>query len=689
MKGLDPITVEVITERLIAIVREMRATMVRTAYSMTIYEMKDFSCALFDGAGRLVAQSRLDLPVHVVPMPWSVQAILEDFARDIHPGDLFLTNDVYRGGTHLNDVTMLYPVFDDEELVFLAANRSHWDDVGGMTPGSMSGLATEVLQEGVRIPPIKVIEQGCPVQAVMDLLYSNMRVPDEREGDFRAMRSTCLTAERRIRELLARHGRQTVASAVNRNIERTEQRTRAHIRALPDGIYRAEDYLEFYHHGALDPVLLRVSIEVKHDALHVDFTGSSAQVAGVVNASLAVSAAGVIIALKAFFDPDDPINHGIFAPITFTAPASTVVNASPPVPCGAHAEIRRRTISLTLAALAKAHPERIAGDMQGTSNHTLIGGIDDRTGRPYVFYEVPVGGAGGFLEHDGSSVSGTVDWAENQPILPVEAIEAHYPLQVTREEIRRDSSGHGRRRGGLGLRLELELLARQATFSLVSDRALVPPYGVLEGSSGAPNEYWIERDGRSQPLPTPGKASGVMLSAGDRVIACTAGGGGYGDPYSREPDRVVDDVADGFLSRANARDQYGVVLDNKGALDQRATQTLRKTLPTRWLELTVVAEDDSYVGDLGRHRVFRLHPTTADKMGLADQDLVEVFGAVPVPLRGWILITGDLPPESTALDEWGRDLLNVRVGTEIRARLVRKRLPSDPPISGAGEAESR
>ena len=391
MKGLDPITVEVITERLIAIVREMRATMVRTAYSMTVYEMKDFSCALFDGEGRLVAQSRLDLPVHVVPMPWSVRAILEDFEGDIHCGDVFLTNDVYRGGTHLNDVTMLYPVFEGERLAFLAANRSHWDDVGGMVPGSMSGLAVEVLQEGVRIPPIKVFEQGRPVKSVMDVLYANMRVPEERQGDFRAMRSTCLTAEQRIHELLARYGGDTVFAAVDRNIERTEERTREHIRALPDGTYRAEDYLEFYNAGVLDPVMLRVAIVVRGDRLDVDFTGSSAQVAGVVNASLAVSAAGVVIALKAFFDPDDPINHGIFAPITFTAPPSTVVNASPPVPCGAHAEIRRRTISLTLAALARAHPERMAGDMQGTSNHTLIGGVDDRTGRGYVFYEVPGG----------------------------------------------------------------------------------------------------------------------------------------------------------------------------------------------------------------------------------------------------------------------------------------------------------
>lgn len=673
---------EVITERLIAVVREMRATMVRTAYSMTVYEMKDFSCALFDPEGRLVAQSRLDLPVHVVPMPWSVQAILEDFAGDIRPGDIFLTNDVYRGGTHLNDVTMLYPVFEGSSLVFFAANRSHWDDVGGMVPGSMSGLATEVLQEGVRIPPIKVFEEGRAVKAAMDLLYANMRVPEERQGDFRAMRSTCLTAEDRLLEVLARYGRKTVLDAVDQNIERTTERTREHIRALPDGIYRAEDYLEFYHHGILDPVMLRVALEVRDDSLHVDFAGSSEQVAGVVNASLAVSAAGVVIALKAFFDPDDPINHGIFEPITFTAPPGTVVNAAPPVPCGAHAEIRRRTISLTLAALAKAHPERMAGDMQGTSNHTLIGGIDDRTGRAYVFYEVPVGGAGGFLEHDGPTVSGTVDWAGNQPILPVEAIETHYPLQVVREAIRPDSGGHGRRRGGLGLRLELKMLARQGTFSLVSDRALVPPYGVLGGGSGAPNTYWIERGGKVETLATPGKASGVVLNAGDTVVACTAGGGGYGDPYTREPDRVARDVTDGFLSRSVAREHYGVVVDDLGEIDHDATAALRKTPRSDWMALKVSGEEDSCVGDLGRHRVFRLHPVTARRIDLADCDLVELFGSVPAPLRGWVQVTDELPPGRVGLDEWGQAQLDASENHEVRMRLLRKHSASDPGLSG-------
>jgi len=681
MIELDPITVEVVTERLIAIVREMRATMIRTAYSVTITEMKDFSCALFDGEGRLVAQSREDLPVHVVPMPWTVEAILETYANDVSPGDIFLMNDAYRGGTHLNDVTVLYPIFDGQNLVFFAANRSHWDDVGGMVPGSMSGLATEILQEGMRIPPIRIYDQGKPNQPILDLLFNNMRVPENRQGDFRAMLSTCRVAEQRAQEILQRHGLESVLACVDRNIERTESRIREHIRNLPDGTYYAEDYLEFYHDGLFDPVLLRLALGVKDDTIHIDFSGSSEQVAGVVNASLAVSAAGAVIALKAFFDPEDPITQGIFAPLTFTAAPGTVVNAIPPVPCGAHAEIRRRTITLTAAALASAIPERMAGDMQGTSNHTLIGGVDDRTGRSYVFYEVPVGGSGGFLEHDGSSVFGTVDWADNQPILPAEAIEVHFPLEVVREEILKDSCGHGQHRGGFGLQLEIRALSRQATFSLVSDRAIVPPFGVLGGTSGAPNAYGIRSNGQVTPLATPGKASGVPLSKNDVVVACTAGGGGYGAPRKREPDLVAADVNDGFLSPEIARNLYGVAITDSGGVDIEATEELRAMLAADWLEVFIVGEDESCIGNLGRHRIFRIHPTVAKKINLRDDDLIETLGAVPVPLRGWVRIANDMPADSVSLDIWGQRQLRVAEGSTAHLRLLRRRTAADLPIA--------
>ena len=285
------------------------------------------------------------------------------------------------------------------------------------------------------------------------------------------------------------------------------------------------------------------------------------------------------------------------------------------------------------------------------------------------------------MEHDGSSVFGTVDWADNQPILPAEAIEVHFPLEVVREEIRTDSCGHGRRRGGFGLQLEIKALNRQATFSLVSDRAIVPPFGVLGGTSGEPNAYGIRSNGQVIPLATPGKASGIPLSRDDVVVARTAGGGGYGAPHEREPELVAADVADGFLSTTVARDVYGVVVSDAGDLDAKATESLRMTAQPGRHDLTVVGEHESCVGGLGRHRVFRIHPKSAAYMDLRDDDLVEILGDVPVPLRGWVRTTDEMPANTVSLDSWGRRQLRVAEGSLVHLRLLRRRTASDLPLA--------
>jgi N-methylhydantoinase B len=292
-----------------------------------------------------------------------------------------------------------------------------------------------------------------------------------------------------------------------------------------------------------------------------------------------------------------------------------------------------------------------------------------------------VGGSGGFLEHDGSSVFGTVDWADNQPILPAEAIEVHFPLEVVREEILKDSCGHGQHRGGFGLQLEIRALSREATFSLVSDRAIVPPFGVLGGTSGAPNAYGIRSNGQVTPLATPGKASGVPLSKNDVVVACTAGGGGYGAPRKREPDLVAADVNDGFLSPEIARNLYGVAITDSGGVDIEATEELRAMLAADWLEVFIVGEDESCIGNLGRHRIFRIHPTVAKKINLRDDDLIETLGAVPVPLRGWVRIANDMPADSVSLDIWGQRQLRVAEGSTAHLRLLRRRTAADLPIA--------
>ena len=395
---IDPITLEVICEGLIAVVREMRANIIRASYSSVIYEFDDFSCALFGPKGEMIAQS-WDHPGHVLPLPWGVRCALEDFVGDLHPGDVVLLNDPYRGGTHLNDVTLLFPLFDDRgNLIIFPAVRSHWVDVGGMVPGSYSGLSTNIYQEGVRIPPIKIWDEGKPNKSALALLMANMRVPEEREGDLNAMLGSCRIAEQRIRRLIAKYGWQTVINAVNLNLDRTEQRLRERIAELPDGDYFYEDYLEFFNAGALDPVIAKLKMTIKGDHITADFEGTNPQVPGVVNCSLAVAGAGVFVAVKSTLDPGGAVNEGAFRPITLKAPDGSIFSVKLDAPAGAHGEVRKRGVSVGLGALAQVIPDLVSGDLCGSSFPNAIGGYNKRRNRPYVYYESPAGGNGGFKE---------------------------------------------------------------------------------------------------------------------------------------------------------------------------------------------------------------------------------------------------------------------------------------------------
>ncbi|MGE3698068.1 MAG: hydantoinase B/oxoprolinase family protein, partial [Hyphomicrobiaceae bacterium] len=470
----DPITLEVVCEGLVAIVREMRASIIRASYSPAIYELDDFSCAIFNRQAEMLAQSE-DHPGHVVPMPWSVACAMEDFAGDINPGDIIILNDAYRGGTHLNDVTLLYPIFEGSDLIMLPCIRSHWADVGGMTPGSYSGLATSIYQEGLRMPPIKLYENGRVNAGVMKLIETNMRLPDHRMGDLRAMIGACQMAERRIHRFLEKHGTATVLACVAANLDRCEARMRERIRALPDGTYVHEDYLEYYDQGRFDPVLMRLALTVDGDEIVADFEGSNPQVPGVVNSSLAVAGAGVFVALKATLDPGGAVNAGTFRPIRLKAPEGSIVNVRPDAPAGAHGEVRKRSVSVMLGCLSQIVPERVSGDLSGTSFPNTIGGQHRDRHRSYVYLEIPAGGNGGFDEADGSSAFVNVDFGNIRSIYNVESLENDMPLLVESSVLRTDSGGAGRSRGGLGMRREVRLLEEEGVYSVLSDRALIPP----------------------------------------------------------------------------------------------------------------------------------------------------------------------------------------------------------------------
>src|SRR5437867_11383789 len=305
---IDPITLEVLREAFVSIVREMRVTLVRTAYSSILYEGEDFSCVLMDGGAQIVAMSRgQDHPLHIVPIGWSMKAVREKFGDDIHPGDVFLHNEPYTGGTHLNDVAMIYPLFADGELFVSPVVRAHWGDVGGMSPGSLSGRVTEIYQEGVRIPPIRIYERGRPNEAALELIFANMRGPREREGDFRAMIGTCRQAAERVEALLGRYGHATLQACVSELLDRAEQRMRQRIRELPPGQYAYEAYLEGGH-DHLEPLRVRATVSVSGDSVTVDLTGTSAQTAGPTNVGPAMAPTGAFTILKAFLDPGGEIN---------------------------------------------------------------------------------------------------------------------------------------------------------------------------------------------------------------------------------------------------------------------------------------------------------------------------------------------------------------------------------------------
>ena len=670
--GVDPITLEVVTEGLIAIVREMRATIIRASYSSVIYEFDDFSCALFDASGQMVAQS-WDHPGHVLPLPWGVRCALEDFRDDLKPGDAVLLNDPYRGGTHLNDVTLLFPVFDDSgALTTFPAVRAHWVDVGGMVPGSYSGLSTNIYQEGVRIPPIKIVEEGRVNHAAMTLLMANMRVPEEREGDLNASFGACRIAEQRIRRLYAKYGSDCVEDCIGTHLDRTERRLRDRIAALPDGDYCYEDYLEYFNDGRLDPVLMRLKLTVSGDRIIADFAGTNPQVPGVVNSSLAVTGAGVFVAIKATLDPGGAVNQGAFRPIELRAPEASIADVRHDAPAGAHGEVRKRAVSVALGALSQIVPELVSGDLCGTSFPNAIGGFNKRRDRQYVYYEAPAGGNGGFLQHDGPSAMVNVDFGNLPSVQTAESIENEMPLLVERCELRIDSGGPGASRGGLGMRREVRLLDDEGSYSVLSDRAVIPPFGVLGGGSAAPYIVSVVRDGVETGFSTPGKVTGHTIRRDDTVVMRSAGGGGYGDPLTRDPMSVRRDVAEGLVSRTCAADVYGVVLDDDGDIDTAASEAARTALAAARYRARVVADDalDPYVGVRGRRRTVRLSPAMAARLGVADDDLTEVIGANPAPLRAWVAVDADHVQDTVRLDPFGRKVLGVEHGDTVILRAV-------------------
>ncbi len=521
--AVDPVTLEVVRNALAQLAEEAGAALRRTAYSPNIKERMDCSTAVFDAAGQLVAQAE-HIPVHLGSMPLSVAAARERFP-ELGPGDQVLVSDAYAGGTHLPDWTLVAPVHDaDGHLLGFVANRAHHSDVGGATPGSMPTGRVDVVAEGIRIPPVRLHVAGAEQDDLVRLLLTNTRTPTERLGDLRAQVGANHLAARRLRDLAGQQGRAELAAAMAATLDHAERRVVAALRQLPEGSVTAEDLLDDDGAGTED-IAIRATVTLRDGHVTCDLTGSDLQVAGNVNAPVAVTLSAAVYALRAVAAPDLPANDGLRRALTLETTPGTIVDARPPAAVAAgNVETSQRIVDVLLAAFAVLAEGRVGAASQGTMNNTLFGGSDPRTGLAFTYYETLAGGTG--AGPWGPGADGTHSHMTNTRNTPVEAFELAYPLRVVEYRLREGSGGAGASRGGEGLRRVIEVVTDDATASVVTERRRHAPPGAAGGGPGAVGRNLVVRaDGTEEPLAP--KAT-VRLARGDRLVVETPGGGGYG-----------------------------------------------------------------------------------------------------------------------------------------------------------------
>lgn len=520
---VNPILLEVFKNRFSSISEEMGVTLTRTSFSPNIKERRDLSCAVFDREGDMIAQAA-HIPVHLGSMPMSVKAAIENATW--RKGDMVILNDPFKGGTHLPDITLVAPVYAGEERPsFFVANRAHHADVGGMTSGSMP-ISTSIFQEGIIIPPLKLVEEGTIDRKVMALLLNNVRTPLEREGDFAAQIMANITGVRRTEELVAKYGLPMVQFYAESLMDYAERITRKTIQAIPDGSYAFEDFMD--DDGlSTEKIGVRVNIAVHGDEATLDFRKSDPQVRGSINAVYAITLSAVLYVFRSLVTQDIPTNTGCLRPLHVVTMEGTILDAQfPSAVAGGNVEMSQRIVDVVLGALSTAIPEKIPAASQGTMNNVTIGGFDPRKNRPFAYYETIGGGMGATSSFDGESAVHC--HMTNTLNTPIEALEYSYPFLVKEYSIRRGTGGSGLHRGGDGIVREIELLS-EADVTVLSERRMIPPYGLLGGEPGAVGRNVIIR--QDTYAEQRGKFS-ATLEKGDRLRVETPGGGGYGKKES-------------------------------------------------------------------------------------------------------------------------------------------------------------
>jgi len=540
---LDPITAEIIVSGLLYASEEMGIAVRNAAYSPNIKERLDHSCAIFDAQLRLVAQAE-HIPVHLGSLPWGLRRTLERIATTgdaMRPGDQWVVNDPYLSGTHLNDVTVIRPIFVDGAIFGYACNKAHHADVGGMVPGSMPPNARELFAEGFIMPPMRLMRDDAVVAETVALFRSNSRTPETRSGDLRAQLAGNVTGERRVRELVDRYGAATVGEAIGKAIDDGERRMRAALAAFPDGIVELSDVME--DANGEPSIVLQLRLEKRGERMLLDYTGTSPQLPMPLNAVYGVTLSGVYYAIRALLAADIPMNDGVFRPIEVHVPEGTLLNPHRPAPVSAgNVETSMRNADLVLAALGKLAPERVPAQSGGSMNNVMMGGIDER-GEPWAFYETNGCGMGARPAADG--VDAIQAHMTNTLNTPIEVLERTFPLRVTRYEFADETAGAGRYRGGAGLVRALQVRAGTATISLLAERHAMRPHGSEGGGDGATGRHTLIEGGAGTTRTLPAKVT-LQVNAGETLVVQTAGGGGYGSAAQRDAAAGARDVADGI-----------------------------------------------------------------------------------------------------------------------------------------------
>jgi N-methylhydantoinase B len=553
--SLDPVTLAVLAGRMEQIADEMDATLFRSAFNPIIAEAHDASHGLYHAStGATLVQGKSGLPIFVGVMAFAVKAVIDKAARDgdLADGDVYIFNDAHLGGTHLSDMRLVRPFFHEGQVFCWLASVGHWHDVGGAVPGNYNPRATEVFQEAFVLPPVKLMRAGVLQQDVVDILLRNTRLPASAQGDLNGQINALDLGAWRFAALIADYGAGTVAAALEALSDRAEALARAEIAALPDGEWVAEDYLD--NDGITDRALpIRVRLKISGEAMTLDFAGTAGATAGPVNISRGTAEAAVYVAIKHIF-PDLPANAGVMRPITVQIPARSLLAAEFPAPTGGYTETILRMIDVIFAAMAQAAPGRVVANAYGTINALSLAG-HRADGRRWVMFSFYGGGHGGNPEGDGLNHGNAP--ISTATIPPVEILEAAYPVRFTQWALRRDSSGAGAHRGGLGAVYEIELLEDQAEVFLFGERGRHAPQGVAGGGAAALNRFAYENGGVWHRPPMESKMVGIRLARGERVRLETPGGGGYGDPGARDPARIARDVALGYLSPEGADTAYG------------------------------------------------------------------------------------------------------------------------------------